>query len=282
MLFGSFSLARRIEAAQSQNQYDYAEAHARLGLSSPCAAARMSETATALYAGENSPLTQSFGVGMESQDEPPEQRVKSQLDALEEFFFTRGAAVHLGIANLAAKAYTQELGARGYVVSEYSHVLGLDLRNFESKETVSSARAVEEEELDSVAETIAAGFLEHNVGEAPIAPDFLEIFSVSMRSNGSRAFAVEIGGALAGAGGITILDDVAMLAGASVQPRLRNQGAQKALINERLRYAKERGCDVAVVTTTPGSISQANMQKIGFSLLYARVKFSQLTFSPRL
>jgi len=42
------------------------------------------------------------------------------------------------------------------------------------------------------------------------------------------------------------------------------------LLSERLRIAAERGCDIAVVTTEPASKSQANVQRAGFSLLYAR------------
>jgi hypothetical protein len=37
-----------------------------------------------------------------------------------------------------------------------------------------------------------------------------------------------------------------------------------------LRSAALRGCDIAVVTTQPASKSQANVQRLGFALLYAR------------
>ena len=45
---------------------------------------------------------------------------------------------------------------------------------------------------------------------------------------------------------------------------------QGTLLAERLRIAGEAGCDVAVVTTQPGSKSQENVQKKGFELLYTR------------
>jgi hypothetical protein len=38
----------------------------------------------------------------------------------------------------------------------------------------------------------------------------------------------------------------------------------------RLADGASAGCDVAVVTTQPGSKSQENVQKKGFELLYAR------------
>jgi len=43
-----------------------------------------------------------------------------------------------------------------------------------------------------------------------------------------------------------------------------------ASIAARLEIARRAGCDVAVVTTQPGSKSQENVQRQGFELLYTR------------
>jgi hypothetical protein len=45
---------------------------------------------------------------------------------------------------------------------------------------------------------------------------------------------------------------------------------QTALLAARLADAAAAGCDVAVVTTQPGSRSQQNVQRRGFDLLYVR------------
>jgi hypothetical protein len=45
---------------------------------------------------------------------------------------------------------------------------------------------------------------------------------------------------------------------------------QAALVSARLADAAAVGCDLAVVTTLPGSKSQQNVQRQGFDLLYAR------------
>ena len=47
-------------------------------------------------------------------------------------------------------------------------------------------------------------------------------------------------------------------------------GVQSALLSARLADAASGGCDVAVVTTQPGSKSQQNVQRRGFDLLYTR------------
>jgi hypothetical protein len=55
---------------------------------------------------------------------------------------------------------------------------------------------------------------------------------------------------------------------------------QGTLLSERLRAAEKAGCDVAVVTTQPGSKSQENVQKQGFELLYTRAILVKGGVSP--
>jgi hypothetical protein len=56
------------------------------------------------------------------------------------------------------------------------------------------------------------------------------------------------------------------------RPRLRTGagGGQAALLPARLADAAAACCDIAVVTTQPGSKSQQNVQRRGFDLLYTR------------
>jgi len=63
---------------------------------------------------------------------------------------------------------------------------------------------------------------------------------------------------------------VAQLTGAATAPAHRRHGVQAALLSARLADAAAAGCDIAVITTQPGSTSQANAQRRGFDLLYTR------------
>jgi len=63
---------------------------------------------------------------------------------------------------------------------------------------------------------------------------------------------------------------VAQLTGAATAPAHRRRGVQTALLSVRLADAVTAGCDLAVVTTQPGSTSQRNVQRSGFDLLYTR------------
>ena len=65
-------------------------------------------------------------------------------------------------------------------------------------------------------------------------------------------------------------DGVAQLGGAATRPVHRRRGVQTALIAARLAEAARQGCDLAVVTTQPGSKSQQNVQRFGFEMMYTR------------
>ncbi len=73
---------------------------------------------------------------------------------------------------------------------------------------------------------------------------------------------------------VSPLDGVALLAGASTIPDARRQGAQLALLEARLRYAADEGCDLAMMGAQPGSASQRNAEQHGFRIAYTRLKWS--------
>jgi hypothetical protein len=66
---------------------------------------------------------------------------------------------------------------------------------------------------------------------------------------------------------------VALLAGASTVPSGRGLGAHGLLLSARLQEARRRGCDAAMMVTTPGSTSQRNAERRGFRVAYTRTKW---------
>jgi ribosomal protein S18 acetylase RimI-like enzyme len=64
--------------------------------------------------------------------------------------------------------------------------------------------------------------------------------------------------------------ELAQLCGAATLPASRRRGVQSALLRRRLSDAQRAGCRLAVMTTQPGSKSQENAARQGFTLLYAR------------
>src|SRR5258708_30021701 len=101
----------------------------------------------------------------------------------------------------------------------------------------------------------------------------LEIARVGAKRPGGSAFLAELAGQPIATGAMSIWQGVAMLAGASTVPEGRKQGAQLALLNARLSYAAEHGCDLAMMGALPGSSSQRNAERQGFRIAYTRIKW---------
>ena len=54
---------------------------------------------------------------------------------------------------------------------------------------------------------------------------------------------------------------------------MRRRGLQAALLQERMRYAFEHGCDLAMMVAEAGSNSQRNAERKGFQIAYTRIKW---------
>jgi GNAT superfamily N-acetyltransferase len=90
---------------------------------------------------------------------------------------------------------------------------------------------------------------------------------------GSLAFVAELAGKPIATGVLRCDDGVALFAGASTIVEARNQGAQRALLEARMRHARAVGCDLAMMCAAPGSASQRNAERQGFRIAYTRTKW---------
>jgi GNAT superfamily N-acetyltransferase len=162
---------------------------------------------------------------------------------------------------------------RGYRPIEFSNALyrpiDRDLRLSAARNEHIKVRVTEKSEADLWSQTNFEGWSEFS----EYADFFRELSQVMAQSKGHR-FLAELNGQPIAAGGLTIAGDVALLAGASTVPSARRQGAQNALLEERLRYAAAHGCTVAMMVTLPGSGSQRNSERNGFRIAYTRTKWS--------
>jgi GNAT superfamily N-acetyltransferase len=73
---------------------------------------------------------------------------------------------------------------------------------------------------------------------------------------------------------LSIHEGVALFGGSSTVPELRRRGLQAALLQERMSYAFEQGCDLAMMVAEAGSNSQRNAERKGFRVAYTRVKWT--------
>jgi GNAT superfamily N-acetyltransferase len=259
------ALSRRLESCEGKTNKAFVEARARLR---PESGATWIECAGAyaLFDGVGSPLTQTFCLGLSATP------TAADLDTIERFFDERGAAVTHEVSPMAPAETMELLVARGYRPVELSSVMfrpiPIDASGTDSRV---HARIASAEEVDLWSDTAAEGWREF--GE--LSSFMRDIGRVSASSEGMTPFLAELDGRAVGTGAVAIHDGVAILAGASTIPAARKQGAQRALLEARLRHAAEHGCDLATMGAAPGSASQRNAERQGFRIAYTRIKWGK-------
>lgn len=262
--FAGLELARRLERAEGAASAAFVEAHRRL---SPASGAIWTEVAGAyaMFDGPDSPLTQTFGLGVFSPPSP------GDLDLLEEFFHSRGALVSHELCPLAGVELASTLAGRGYLPIEFTSVL---FRPVDSPPSANPRIAVHrlapgEEQLWS--ETSARAWS----AEHPELHGFLlDLGRIIASADGAVPFLATLDGRPVATASLRCDDGIALFAGASTIPEARNQGAQRALLEARMRHASAVGCQLAMMCAAPGSASQRNAERQGFRIAYTRTKWS--------
>jgi hypothetical protein len=257
------TLAQRLEGAEAAANIAFVEARASLEPQVGAAHTRVAGV-RAMYDGPDSPLTQTFGLGVfDALD-------TAEYDALEEFFLRRFAPVHHEVSPLAAPETLAQLSARGYLPVEMSTVLVRPASLPVAGSSQVEVREIRPDESPLWARTSGEGWS----SESPELAGFVEAFGqVIVRAEGVHCFLAEIGGKAVATGSLCVAGDVALLAGASTVPSARRQGAQLALLAARLEFALSRGATLAMMVAHPGSASQRNAERQGFRTAYTRTKW---------
>jgi GNAT superfamily N-acetyltransferase len=257
-------LARRLERAESLAGAAWVQTRARV---EPEVGATWTEVAGAyaLFDGIDSPLTQTFGLGLF------EPVGAAELEQLEAFYQQRGAAIAHNVSPLAATDLLGQLHGRGYRPVEFDNVLVRPLVGLtDSQSTAIQVHRIGEDEVELWAQIASDGWC----SDAPEYQDFIKPFArLSAQTANVHCFLASCEGQPVATGSLHLHSDVALLAGASTIPSARGQGAQLALMQARLRYAAEYGAELAMLVAHPGSGSQRNAQRHGFQVAYSRLKW---------
>jgi hypothetical protein len=269
VIFSDVALSRRLEKAEAQSCKSFVEARARVSPESGATWIEVGGT-YAMFDGISSPVTQTFGLGLFQTNSVAE------IETMEAFFKERGAPVCHEVSPLGDLTLPRLLTSRGYHPFEFSSVMFkpiIDGANIEAPVNDKiRVRIVEEDEHDVWAKTAARGWSEHN----EFADSIEELMKVGANRRNAPAFLAELEGKPIAAGILAMHDGVALMAGASTIPEGRKQGAQLALLDSRLRHAAKQGCDLAMMCAQPGSASQRNAERHGFSIAYTRIKWRLL------
>jgi GNAT superfamily N-acetyltransferase len=244
-------IAARLEAAEAANALAFAQSCVGI-VAEPVAGG------CAMFAGVGSMVTHALGVGMNGPVSVEE------FDRLEHFFHSRGSASLIDLCPLADLSVIEQVTRRGYKVIEFNNVLARPVRFYEPPPKL-PARLIRPGEGPVWNRLVAQGFsgMEEPPGEYDQA--------LAQTERCSQCFLSEVDEVPAAGGALGIRGRVALFYGDATLMRYRSRGLQLALIQARLEHASASGCDLAMASVLPGSGSQRNYERAGFSLVYMRV-----------
>jgi GNAT superfamily N-acetyltransferase len=224
----------------------------------------------ASFAGNDSPFNKVAGLGFAGVPDA------DALAEIERAYAERGAPVQIELAHVGDARVGAFLTERGYRLVSFEDVLGRSLAtDIESVEAPGvEVRPSGDDELEEWLDIVADGVAEPDEQGVPSHEEFpreaVKDAERDFAAAGVTRYVALVDGALAAGAGLWMADGVAQLAGTATAPAYRRRGAQSALLSARLADSAAGGCDVAVITTQPGSKSQENAQRRGFALLYTR------------
>ena len=270
MLCSDLALAQRLERAEGDACRSFAAARRRLF---PESGAEWMEIAgaCAVFDGVDSPVTQCFGLGIF------EPLTAGTLNAVERFFFDRRSPTLLEICPLVGVDALDLLCARNYRPIEISNVLYRPAESIAVKEAAKiTVREIGPEEAQLWTDISAKGWAHDH-------PEFLDFVKNSIAISAAReqtlCFLAQLDGQPGAAAALHTHEGVALLAGSATIPELRRRGLHAALLDARMRWAHQHGCDLAMMVAQAGSESQRNAERKGFKVAYTRTKW-QLLHQP--
>jgi hypothetical protein len=267
-VFADRTLSRRLERAEGRACREFVMARTQLY---PEAGAAWIESAGtyAMFDGVDSPITQTFGLGLFEEITP------ETLDVIEGFFNERSSPVVHEVSPLAGVPTLDLLCARGYRPIELSSLLYKPLVRTEvdidKKDDVGIVvRAISPLDGPLWANISARGWA---VGHPEMLASIEQFGRLATACEHSVCFLGELDGQPGAAGVLSIHEGVALFGGASTIPGMRKRGLQLALLEARMQYAVGQGCDLAMMVTEVGSQSQRNAERTGFRIAYTRTKW---------
>lgn len=263
-MFADAALAARIEAAEVDLCSSIAHATPG-GVVTPLAGG------AAVLARAGGPINKVVGVGFGGLP------TSDELDVLEAAWDAAMTPVRFELSTVIEPTLFSVLLDRGYRLEGFEHVLA---RSLGAADVATAAPGLTIEPVTAATSALwldlaLAGFGASDGTGAEIEPqpsdDTLRvIFEDFVRVEGLPRWIARADGVAAGSASARFTGGVTLLCGASTIPAHRRRGVQRALLSARLAEGASAGCDLAVVTTAPGSQSQANVTRVGFVVVYAR------------
>jgi ribosomal protein S18 acetylase RimI-like enzyme len=273
-MFATGSLARRIERAEASLIADCAAAAGRRGGEQRVFMMPI-RGGVAAFVEPASPVNKVAGLGFHGLPEDEE------LATIEAAYAERGCPVVVELSSFADPLVGRLLTRRGYELIGYENVSAKELQPDAPAAPAPTGdsltiKRVGEAESTAWLDAVTTAFLTPDTYDGLPSHETYDrgvierATSDMATAEGFERYVAYRNGELAGGASFRSFGGVAQLCGSATLPQHRRRGIQTALLQHRLDEACRRECDVAVVTTQPGSKSQQNVQRSGFAVLYVR------------
>ena len=269
-MFASTALGSRIEAAEARLTALIGD-HLLVTRPDLCVVVQRFGSGVAVFAGPSSPMNKMIGVGF---GEPPSD---DELDSVEHAFRARNAPLQAEVSALASPDVVARLSARGYQLKGFENVHGRAIQPIGQRlpQSPIDVTIMRDDERDRWVDVSITSFLDGDTEgaqaeELPPREALEGPIRDVMDVPGFQRYCAWIDGRLVGTATLRIDDGLGQLCGAATLPAFRRRGVQTALLQRRLADAAAARCDIALMTTSPGTKSQENGLKQGFALLYVR------------
>lgn len=265
----NLALAQRLEHIEALNTAGYALA---LKQFQPQSAAAVLAVANGLatFTRPDFPMNRTVGLGL------AEDTVWADaLHAVETFYQSHDAPAQVVICPFTHAGLLRALGSNGYFAEQFFNVHARPITPEDAdwiNLTGIHISIVEPPDFDVWARTnISTNSASLDLVDVHPDEVWFTLCKVAVRRPNVMGFIAWVDGEPAGSAALSIHDGVATLFSAGTRIPYRRRGIQKALLQARLAEASRQGCDLAHITTSPGSDSQRNVQRHGFALLYQRI-----------
>ena len=197
------------------------------------------------------------------------------LDEIEQAFAARACAAQVELSNLADPAIGAALTHRGYQLVSFENVLGRSLQGLQQPVPPSGVEVRLSDDRAAWLDIVVEGFAHPDIEGVPSHEDFprevVEKAIGDIEQAGATPYLAFRGGGSSPA--VRACEYRKAWHSSPVRRRRRRivvTACRPRCLSARLADAVRAGCDIAVVTTQPGSKSQQNVQRRGFHLLYTR------------
>lgn len=216
----------------------------------------------AAFAGAGNPLTKVAGMGVER--DPSGQ----EWEAMLAHFRGRSERFELVVSPIASEGFWQRAAQAATGIVEFGVVMARETGGRLPDAPAASVERLSHDDVPAFVARSASWFYP----DGP-PPGYEQTIVAASLMEGSHTFVVRVADEIVAGATLVVGDGIGRFMGGGVAPEHRGRGYHRALIAHRIRVAREHGLDLVSQVAEPGTVSQLNAQRSGFSIAYLEPVF---------